>query len=67
MRYALIENGAVTNIIEMDKRNEQFFPSAAHKEGINVRVLRDLQHTTGQQLHHTIIQPFIVRSGVLKL
>lgn len=30
MRYALIENGVVTNIIEMDKRNEQFFPSAVY-------------------------------------
>lgn len=41
--------------------------SAAHKEGINVRVLRDLQHTTGQQLHHAIIKAFVVRPGVLKL
>ena len=30
MRYALVENGVVTNIIEMDKRNEQFFPSAVY-------------------------------------
>lgn len=30
MRYALVENGTVTNIIEMDKRNEQFFPSAVY-------------------------------------
>lgn len=30
MRYALVENGAVTNIIEMDKRNEQYFPSAVY-------------------------------------
>lgn len=30
MRYALVENGTVTNIIEMDKRTEQFFPSAIY-------------------------------------
>ena len=30
MRYALVENGVVTNIIEMDKRDEQFFPSAVY-------------------------------------
>lgn len=30
MRYALVENGTVTNVIEMDKRNEQFFPSAVY-------------------------------------
>ena len=30
MRYALVENGVVTNIIEMDKRNEQYFPSAVY-------------------------------------
>ena len=30
MRYALVENGVVTNIIEMDKRNEQFFPTAVY-------------------------------------
>ena len=30
MRYALVENGAVTNIIEIDKRNEQYFPSAVY-------------------------------------
>lgn len=30
MRYVLVENGTVTNIIEMDKRNEQFFPSAVY-------------------------------------
>lgn len=30
MRYALVENGAVINIIEMDKRNEQYFPSAVY-------------------------------------
>lgn len=30
MRYALVENGVVTNIIELDKRNEQFFPSAVY-------------------------------------
>lgn len=30
MRYALVENGTVTNIIEMDKRNEQYFPSAVY-------------------------------------
>ncbi len=30
MRYALVENGVVTNIIEMDKRNEQYFPAAVY-------------------------------------
>ena len=30
MRYAMVIEGKVTNIIEMDKRNEQFFPSAVY-------------------------------------
>ena len=28
MRYAVVIEGKVANIIEMDKRNEQYFPSA---------------------------------------
>lgn len=30
MRYAMVIEGRVTNIIEMDKRNEQYFPSAVY-------------------------------------
>lgn len=30
MRYAMVIEGKVTNIIEMDKRNEQYFPSAVY-------------------------------------
>ena len=30
MRYAMVIEGKVTNIIEMDKRNEQHFPSAVY-------------------------------------
>lgn len=30
MRYAITTEGKVTNIIEMDKRNEQHFPSAVY-------------------------------------
>lgn len=30
MRYAMVIEGKVTNIIEMDKRNEQCFPSAVY-------------------------------------
>lgn len=30
MRYAIVIEGKVTNIIEMDKRNEQYFPSAVY-------------------------------------
>lgn len=30
MRYAMVIEGKVTNIIEMDKRNEQYFPSAIY-------------------------------------
>lgn len=30
MRYAITTEGKVTNIIEMDKRNEQYFPSAVY-------------------------------------
>ena len=30
MRYAMVIEGKVTNIIEMDKRNEQNFPSAVY-------------------------------------
>lgn len=30
MRYAMVTEGKVTNIIEMDKRNEQYFPSAVY-------------------------------------
>ena len=30
MRYALIESNTVTNIIEMDKRNEPYFPNAVY-------------------------------------
>ena len=30
MRYAMVIEGKVTNIIEMDKRNEQRFPSAVY-------------------------------------
>lgn len=30
MRYAMVIEGKVTNIIEMDKRNEQYFPHAVY-------------------------------------
>lgn len=30
MRYAMVIEGKVTNILEMDKRNEQYFPSAIY-------------------------------------
>ena len=30
MRYAMVIEGKVTNIIEIDKRNEQYFPSAVY-------------------------------------
>lgn len=30
MRYAMVIEGKVTNIIEMDKRSEQHFPSAVY-------------------------------------
>ena len=30
MRYAMVIEGKVTNIIEMDKRNEQYFPFAIY-------------------------------------
>ena len=30
MRYAMVIEGKVTNIIEMDKRNEQYFSSAVY-------------------------------------
>lgn len=30
MRYALVENGIVTNIIELDQKNEQYFPTAVY-------------------------------------
>lgn len=30
MRYAMVIEGKVTNIIEMDKRNEQYFPSTVY-------------------------------------
>lgn len=30
MRYAMVIEGKVTNIIEMNKRNEQYFPSAVY-------------------------------------
>lgn len=30
MRYTMVIEGKVTNIIEMDKRNEQYFPSAIY-------------------------------------
>lgn len=30
MRYAMVTEGKVTNIIEMDRRNEQHFPSAVY-------------------------------------
>lgn len=30
MRYAMVLDGKVTNIIEMDKRNEQYFPCAVY-------------------------------------
>lgn len=30
MRYAMVMEGKVTNIIEMDRRNEQYFPSAVY-------------------------------------
>lgn len=32
MRYAMVIEGKVTNIIEMDKRNEQYFPSAVYAD-----------------------------------
>lgn len=30
MRYAIIDNGAVVNIIELDRKNEQYFPTAVY-------------------------------------
>ena len=33
MRYAMVIEGKVTNMIEMDKRNEQYFPSAVYTRG----------------------------------
>lgn len=30
MRYAMVTEGKVANIIEMDKRSEQYFPSAVY-------------------------------------
>lgn len=32
MRYAMVIEGKVTNIIEMNKRNEQYFPSAVYTD-----------------------------------
>ena len=38
MRYALIENNIVSNIIELDKQNEQYFPSAVYTGDIPVGI-----------------------------
>mgnify|MGYP004562659041 CR=1 FL=1 len=38
MRYAMVVEGKVTNIIEMDKRNEQYFPSAVYIGGRPVNI-----------------------------
>lgn len=46
MRYALVENGVVTNIIEMDKRNEQYFPAAVYTGDIPVGI--NDTYTTGK-------------------
>ncbi len=38
MRYALIKNNIVTNIIELDKQNEKYFPNAICTDNIPVGV-----------------------------
>ena len=38
MRYALIENKIVSNIIELDRQNEQYFPSAVYTGDIPVGI-----------------------------
>ena len=55
------------NIVFVGEFTHTAASTSSYKEGINVRVLCDFQHTAGQQLHHAIIKAFVVRPGVLKL
>ena len=38
MKYALVENNIVSNIIELNRQNEQYFPSAIYTGDIPVAI-----------------------------